>query len=984
MVINIEQKFDILGRYKYPKLKLCKPNRQGQGYINTAYGLKIKRNFNDVDELSFDIDWLLDGKENPLYSKITGSKVIFAEQYGYFIITDTPILGDGITERKTVKAVSAEFEIAKSKLSRIEDTIKLYNPLNANDDSTILGMFVKKNPKWRVGTVDSDLWNIYRTFNVQTSDWYNFLINECEEKYMCIFKFDTVNRLIHCHTPEKSVKLTNIFASYDNLIDTINVEEKFSEVFTALNCTGGGYLDIRGVNPIGGNIVYNLKFYKNEEYLNKILIDKITLWEEKIAVNQKPYREILTSVRETQVALTTAQTTLTELEGQIKAKEQAIGMAISGADNDSNRYATLISEKNAILSQIGSKNSEITSLKLTLEAYQKQATAVTDLLSFENNFTADEISQLQDIIIQDNYQNDAFAKTDILTQYEIQDLSQQLYDQSVQVLDRICEPRYYFRADLINFIFLKEYESFTKQADVGTVITAEIKKGWRSKVVMLSMELDFDNPENFTVEFSNRYRLDNGEFNFSDLFTESSRSSTSYDWDKLILGDPVKSGKFTQVTDFMNGNFNAALNALVTAQDIGVTMDGSGLHIREYVAGVLQPCEMWMIGGMIAMSDNNFNSPPRVAIGRFKLPNSENFAYGVNAEFLAGKLIVGNQFIFEAENGSFQFDGSGAKLVNAIFEVTDKHNIKRVLIDPQNGFKIQGRINPDKPWEDKIYLDNEGNAVFKGKLEALEGVIGGWEIREDGLYSPFGDYIKADGSGKLGLMTYKVGSARFDGNIYAKNLRAGGSNGYVDNSHMQDNSISGNKLEASYRDGITSSLAQISIKADQNSSSITSLTSYTNQQFGYVNQNIASITQKVDANGSSIYFMAQNINQQGSRIASIEITANNTSGSVIRLSADVINLDSKVVNMSNLVSQKASISQLNSVNAKVDNLSATKASIYQLDSVKADVRNIISGGAHIAFVNAQKVSTMQFTLSNSNIYLRSDTISGKTIRYLSY
>lgn len=79
MVIDIEQKFDSLGKYKYPKLKLCTPNRKGQGYLRTVNGLKIKRNFNAVDEMSFEINWFLDGKENFLYNKILGGKLIYAD-----------------------------------------------------------------------------------------------------------------------------------------------------------------------------------------------------------------------------------------------------------------------------------------------------------------------------------------------------------------------------------------------------------------------------------------------------------------------------------------------------------------------------------------------------------------------------------------------------------------------------------------------------------------------------------------------------------------------------------------------------------------------------------------------------------------------------------------------------------------------------------------------------------------------------------------
>lgn len=953
-MINIEQKFDILGKYKYPKLKLCTPNRKGQGYLTNIIGLKIKKNFNALDELSFEINWILDGKENFLYEKVLGGKLIYADGYGYFIITEANVVGDGITEKKSVQAVSAEFEIAKIKLNRVEDTIKLFNPTSPLDDSTLLGMFVKSNPKWKIGSVDNALWNIYRTFDVQTSDWYNFLISDAEEKYMCIFTFDNVNRLINCYTPESATKPTSVFASFNNLIDNISIEEKFSEVFTALNCTGANYLDIRGVNPTGGNLIYNFKWYKNKDWISEALINKITLWEAKIALNQVAYREILTDIRETQVKLTTATTELVELESQLKADEQALAMLISSNDYDTSRYSLLVNKKNESINKISAKKNEINNIETALEIIKEKSTAITNELSFENNFTEDEISDLQDIIIVDNYQNNSFAKTDIMTQYEIQDLSQGLYDTAVKILDRVCEPRYYFQASLINFIFLKEYEKFTKQVDVGSIITVEIKKGWRTKVVLLSMELDFDNPTDFNMEFSNRYRLDNGAFEFSDLFVDNSKGNTSYDWDKMIVGNPVKSGTMHEITDFMNGNFEAAKNALESAKGVGVSLDGSGLHLRMYdETGRLLPFESWLTGGTWGISNDNFNTPPKVAIGLFKLPNSETIFGGVNAEVLAGSLIVGNQFVMESENGSFKFDGSGAKLYNAIFEVVDKSNIRRILLDPDNGFKIQGRINPNKPWEDKIYLDNDGNAVFIGKMTADSGFIGGLRIGKDGIFNDNnGDYWKTDGTGKFGLMTYTLNSATFLGDIYARNLKAGRDYGWIDNDKIEDNSISGYKLEASYRDNITDSIARVEIKADNNSSSITSLTSYTNTQLGYVRQNIASVEQKADINGASISLVVTGTGY-GAKVNTASIVASvNSSGSSIMIDADKITLSGATTFISNVVKGiNSGYTTINGGKITTDSITAN-----QIKSGTITASEISSSYVYAGYIRADRIS----------------------------
>lgn len=828
-MIKIEQNFDILGRYKRPKLKLCNPNRKGQGFIFGDYDLQIKRNFNQYDEMTFKIDWLLDGKENPLYNKILGKKVIYAgEEFGYWYILDAKIYGDGINEYKTVDCVSGEIELAKTKLNKVEDTIRLYNPLDPTDESTLLGYFLKCNKLWRIGTVDSELWEKYRTFDVQTTDWYNFLINDVEEKFLCIFEFDNINRIVHCRTPEKATRKTNIFISNGNLLDNFDIEEKAEEVYTALDCYGAKDLDIRSVNPIGTNIMYNWDFYKSTEWISQNLIEKINIWEEKFHKHQKSYADCLRLFRAHNINLTELQTGLTEINSKIQAVEQALGIAIS-VDNKQSISGNQ-KQKNDLLTDRITQEAAISRVEGFLANDLVQMKAINTDLAFENNFTPDEINELDSITYINTYKNDAFFPTDKMTPVEIQDETQELYDHCTKILEKVSMPKYYFSAQLINFVFLKEYEKFTKQFDVGSVITCEIRKGWRTPLVVLSYTLNFDDQSDFPIEFSNRHRLDNGMFEFNDLFSQTSYSSGSFDYDKALFSEPVKSGLLQEVNSFMNGNFDAAKNTLMCNSGFGSVIDGSGYHGRQYIDGVLQPHELWMTQDMIALSDDNFNSVPKTAIGRFKLPNSENYGYGVNAEFLAGKLLVGNQFLMEAENGSFKFDGSGASLYNANFEVIDKNNIRRIIINPNEGFKIQSRHSVQTKWEDKIYLDNDGNGVFVGTISADRGVIGGWDIintdEKRGLYSDYGDFISADGTGKLGLLSYTRNSATFKGNIYAYNLDKGGFTQEIIIEKFQDNSIPEDKLSVKYSNKIVESQASIKLYADNNFATIQSLTQF--------------------------------------------------------------------------------------------------------------------------------------------------------------
>lgn len=90
-------------------------------------------------------------------------------------------------------------------------------------------------------------------------------------------------------------------------------------------------------------------------------------------------------------------------------------------------------------------------------------------------------------------------------------------------------------------------------------------------------------------------------------------------------------------------------------------------------------------------------------------------------------------------------------------------------MDPRDNSGIRIQTDTGGGLEDKFYVDMAGNIVAED-IKTNSGTIGGWQIKENGLFSNWGDYIRSDGYGKLSLMTYTPSSAVFDGNIYARNL----------------------------------------------------------------------------------------------------------------------------------------------------------------------------------------------------------------------
>lgn len=65
-------------------------------------------------------------------------------------------------------------------------------------------------PNWSVGHVDQSIANKQRTFDIDDSDVYSFLINDVSEAFNCLFIFDTVNMTVNAYDLDNYGDDTNI------------------------------------------------------------------------------------------------------------------------------------------------------------------------------------------------------------------------------------------------------------------------------------------------------------------------------------------------------------------------------------------------------------------------------------------------------------------------------------------------------------------------------------------------------------------------------------------------------------------------------------------------------------------------------------------------------------------------------------------------------------------------------------------------------
>lgn len=390
--------------------------------IGDAYGLRADIKYNEVSEIEFTVPHFVDGHENEYFDEIQSMRVVEVSGLGRFRLVSPNITIDGLTEVKVCKGYSLEYELSQKILNLGNGTYNLWNPLK--QDNTILGMFMKDFPAWRVmhehdGVIGIDisasLVDRYRTFEV-SDNWYNFMKSTAQQSYQCVFEFDPFERIIKVRAAKDDARQLPIMIAPENLAKEIQVEELSDEIYTCFDVNGADGVDIRSVNPTGTNKIYNLSYYMNEKNFSPELISKYNEWNEKILSVRDSYYSYSIQRANAYLELEMAKAEYTALQGEYTTQENLYSVAaqaelsgVSGADKSVYR-----AKMEEIRQKILAKEAQIKSIQARIDTLQNTLDATSNQLAFETYF-ADELVLLSPYIKESVMSESTFVATNTAT-----------------------------------------------------------------------------------------------------------------------------------------------------------------------------------------------------------------------------------------------------------------------------------------------------------------------------------------------------------------------------------------------------------------------------------------------------------------------------------------------------------------------------------------------------------------------------------------
>ena len=330
---------------------------------------------------------------------------------------------------KECKAYSLEYEFAKKNIYLEAGTYNLFDGISTANPDTIIGRILERLPDWSAD-IDLDLTGKYRTFDDTNKKVYDFIKNDVQEKYGCIFEFDTYTRTVVVRNAYSEPNQNAVYLSQDALIKKIDLDEDSDSIVTCLDVYGGDGVDIRSVNPTGTNKIYNIDYFLNETNLSSDMIERWQAWADAVENARSGYYQITISYNMKLMEILAAEARLADLntEMQILVNERATVIAAAAANTQGVRtLAQVNADIAAKQAEIDAQNGEITRLRSEANALDASRAATNAALALDNNssawhFTDEEILLLKRYFIEDTMEDSSFVQRNVIT-YDAVELS---------------------------------------------------------------------------------------------------------------------------------------------------------------------------------------------------------------------------------------------------------------------------------------------------------------------------------------------------------------------------------------------------------------------------------------------------------------------------------------------------------------------------------------------------------------------------------
>lgn len=753
-------KFDAYNKPVIPRVFLAYPNKKLICQLNAKSKNSVLY-IVGVSQFKFSIYKYHEKIENQGFDDISVGKYIWLEDIGWYRITDISREDSGANPKLEITCYDLSYELKQTYLTSFgsmgtEDDeqggLDRYALYDASDTShSIAHIFMDKNPNWKFKYIDPEISKNRRSFDNDSVTSYDFLTGDVAETFECIFVFDSNDRSVSAYKAINLGKQVPIALSFRNLIKELNITWDENDTKTALYVTGGNdasgtALSIASVNPGGNAYITNFSYFYND--MSVALRNKLDEYYQQMENSKGLITTALTQLKTLQDELdnlnnkmpsdesstTWSQYGLVGLKAKANTYKEQMSVLTDKYSSDPvaqsqyNNYNTLWNVVNA---EITVRQSQIIAKENQIKV--KQAEVQSFIVRIDDVLGEELYHELQPFIREENLCDTSYIATSTMTETEILEMKQDLYNHGVEELNKVCYPQFDMEVKSVNFPVLFKYKEWADQLEIGDIVAIKYSDDEFIKARLLIMEIDWENFSNFKLTFSSKSSTIGGWMDLIDMQKLVDKNNRTIKFNTSGWNQASKKADEAYYNTNLKEYLDLSMQQIITNgvnQDI--TIDGSGMLSRKWLPAENKyaPEKLWITNRQILLfeePDGTNLKEPKVAIGKITIEKNGTVhtGYGVGAELLIGKFIIGESLFIQNKNNTLTMDENG-------FTASATSGFK-VQINPDNAsqiFSISENANK------LLYVDaTTKKLVFKGRAEIDEGLIGGWTIAANKLSS---------------------------------------------------------------------------------------------------------------------------------------------------------------------------------------------------------------------------------------------------------
>lgn len=727
--------------------------KHGYNMYNAVYSPEYR----NVDELSMEIPFYVRDNDmqlikNPIWDKVKSDMVIRMivsindeELFKEDFIINTPRKSGGSEKKKLINCYGYEQSLNNIKLRSFEGTRQLYL---SPDETVEVGMGIlnlleeKSYGDWKVGYIDPKAMDEtiqgqdhrkYRTFTVDDMSWLQFIRDQLEPTFECVFEFeyDEIQKcnIMNIYHVDNYGEDLGLYISENNYLDRLEEELNIDELITRLTVKGKDGIVINSVN-LGRGHIEDFSYYRNLDYMTQDLLDAFDDYDNLVAAKTPIFQGYLDTLNNLTQQLNTKSTEKATLKSEMEILQDNKDIAIYNEQ-----------DQTSINQQISAKQTEINNKQVEIDGINTEITTVTNNINNLNNEVKIEINfSNEHLKVINRYLREAAWSNE--NYYEINSL----FEAGKKAQKKMNEPQLNLSLELASFIDTVEGQYDWKKLKIGNVVSAEYTL-WDTFFQLRIVKYTHDiTNKTLSIELSNKdFRYDSQRY-LSELSKDVSNTSGLVNSKKGMWDMSNQNGAW--ISDFIANGLDAATYAVtMNRNNQQISIDERGVKL----ASTDDPGVVRMLNNIIAMSEDGESYDLALT------------PQGIIARKLIGELIAGEKLIINNESGTVQIDG------DALTVKTPENEIKLKLGKLGNSkygiqiFGASGNVILDErgmlqtlPYLREDNLDSANPLLFLVNLPSTTLSVRSAKLSF--LRLPFRAYEKAAKSGGNGTKTSDASS----------------------------------------------------------------------------------------------------------------------------------------------------------------------------------------------------------------------------------